>query len=256
LQRQTKAQKNNPQVWRRPDKKNKALIVLRASIEVQDVDAEDIMGVWRDIDYRFSWDDRCVKNTCHSLLGEHPDTQNEIGYYEGPFYCFSSVSLLFLFCFSSVSLLFPFFLLPLGAAPAPLSNRDFVLQSGWRYEFKGEKVWLSMNKSIDHEAFPEVKGIVRGISFMTGTQVLFFPFSFFFFLFFFFQIRQLPSGALQVTYVSNGDVGGWIPKPVTNWVVTKAAPGMMKQLIESAKGYKTWQNSDDKQVKKAEKIGK
>ena len=85
-------------------------------------------------------------------------------------------------------------------------------------------MWLYMNKSIDHEAFPEVKGVVRGISHMTGTQ-----------------IKRLESGAIRITYVSNGDVGGWIPKPITNWVVTKAAPGMMKQLVESAKGYKEWQ---------------
>ena len=70
-------------VWRRPDKKNKALIVMKASIEVEGVEPEDIMGVWRDIDYRFSWDDRCVKNTCHTVMGDDPKTQNEIGYYEG-----------------------------------------------------------------------------------------------------------------------------------------------------------------------------
>jgi hypothetical protein len=161
-------------VWRRPDKKNKALIVMRASITVKDVDPEDLMAVWRNIEYRFTWDDRCAKNVCHSLLGDDPATQNEVGYYE-------------------------------GKAPPPLSNRDFVLQSGWRLRWRGEARWLYMNRSIEHPEFPEVKGCVRGVSFITGVH-----------------IEQKEDGQVTITYVTNGDVGGWIPKPVTNWVVTKA----------------------------------
>lgn len=151
-------------VWRRPDAKNKALMVMRAAVTVHGVDPEDIMSVWRDIEYRFSWDDRCAKNTCHSVLGDDPATQNEIGYYE-------------------------------GVAPPPLSNRDFVLQSGWRYRFAGQPEWLYMNRSVEHPDFPEVKGCVRGISYLTGIQIL-----------------QKTDGAVTITYVTNGDVGGWIPK--------------------------------------------
>ena len=127
-------------VWRRPDKKNKALVVMRASITVSDLDPEDVMSVWKDIEYRFHWDDRCVRNECYETVGEG-ELLNELGYYE-------------------------------AKAPPPLSNRDFVVQSGFRYCFQEKKQWLFMNKSIDHEAFPEQKGIVRGISHITGTQVL------------------------------------------------------------------------------------
>ncbi len=165
---------------------------MRAAITVPDVDPEDVMAVWRDIAYRFTWDDRCAQNTCHSVLGEDPALQNEIGYYE-------------------------------GKAPPPLSNRDFLLQSGWRARWKGEPKWLYMNRSVQHPEYPEVKvsekrqrndgssshgraqGIVRGISHVTGVQ-----------------IEQASGGLVTITYVTNGDVGGWIPKPVTNWVVTKA----------------------------------
>merc|ERR1711991_9228 len=181
-------------VWRKPDKKNKAVMVMRASLTVPNVDPADVMGVWKDIEYRFSWDDRCARNECHSVLGDDPETQNEIGYYE-------------------------------AVAPTPLSNRDFVLQSGWRNMYKGERVWLYMNRSIDHEAYPEVKGVVRGISHITGIQML----------------QPEEGGDVSITYVTSGDVGGWIPKPVTNWVVTKAAPGLMKQMVDAARGYKQWQ---------------
>ena len=191
-------------VWRKPDKKDKTLMVLRAQIIVTDTDPDSVMSVWRDIEYRFKWDDRCVQNTCHQVLGDDPDTQNEIGYYE-------------------------------GSAPPPLSNRDFVLQSGWRYRHKGEPVWLYMNRSIQHDAFPEAKSCVRGISHITGIQMT----------------QQEANGPLTITYVTNGNVGGWIPKPVVNWVVTKAAPGLMKQLVEAAQGYNAWK-AEQAANKKAE----
>lgn len=149
-------------VWRRPDKKNKALIVLRASITVQAkeaLDPEDVMAVWRDIDYRFSWDDRCAQNLVHEVIGEDPGLQNEVGYYE-------------------------------GKAPPPLSNRDFVLQCGWRQRWQGAARWLYMNKSVEHPNFPEVKGLVRGLSHITGVE-----------------IAQEADGQVTITYVTNGDVG-------------------------------------------------
>jgi hypothetical protein len=190
-------------VWRRPDKKNKvydcllvlclilffvfffffffffflffvlfpkALIVLRAAITVpgaHSLDPEDVMAVWRDIEYRFSWDDRCAQNLVHQLIGDDPNSQNEIGYYE-------------------------------GKAPPPLSNRDFVLQCGWRQRWQGASRWLYLNKSVDHPDFPENKGIVRGLSHITGVE-----------------ISQEPDGSVTITYVTNGDVG---ERKETFWV--------------------------------------
>lgn len=182
-------------VWRRPDPKNKAIMMMRAQQVVpadQNLDPLDVMSVWRDIDYRFAWDDRCAVNVCHEKIAEGTDEENELGYYE-------------------------------AKAPPPLSNRDFVLQSGWRYRWKGCNTHLIMNKSIEHEAFPEKKGCVRALSFITGTR-----------------IACAEDGEVTITYVTSGDVGGWIPKAVTNWILKQAAPGLMKQMVDSSLAYKAW----------------
>jgi hypothetical protein len=148
------------------DKKNKSLIVLRATIIIpakEALDPEDVMAVWRDIEYRFSWDERCAKNSVQEVIGDDPELQNEIGYYE-------------------------------GKAPSPLSNRDFVLQCGWRQRYQGAARWLYLNRSVDHPQLPEVKGVVRGISHVTGVE-----------------IAQDADGLVTITYVTNGDVRGMIP---------------------------------------------
>ena len=50
--------------------------------------------------------------------------------------------------------------------------------------------------------------------------------------------------------VTNGDVGGWVPKAVTNWVVTYAAPGLMTQMVESARNYKKWKKEKQEEKEK------
>lgn len=177
--------------------------MLRAQIVAKGVSADDIMSVWRDIEYRFTWDDRCEKNSCLEMLGD-----DEIGYYE-------------------------------GKAPPPLSNRDFVLQSGHRYKWRGKKEWLYMNRSVTHPSLPEVKGCVRGISHVTGLRI----------------VEQDPAtesgeNELLITYVTNGDVGGWVPKAIVNWVVTKAAPGMMTQMISAAQGFRAWKTKQEEEKNK------
>lgn len=59
---------------------------MRASIVVpadKQLDPLDLLSVWRDLDYRFSWDDRCVSNTVHCKLEAGTPNENEIGYYQG-----------------------------------------------------------------------------------------------------------------------------------------------------------------------------
>lgn len=221
-------------VWCRADPTNKAVMMLRCCIRVPSakaLDPEDILAVWRDIDYRWTWDgerhraaphpiphpflpplrgapltrphaERCVVNTVHSSVGD-----DEVGYYE-------------------------------ASAPAPLSNRDFVLQCGYRTRFQGRPEWLTVNKSVSLDDVPPKKGIVRAISYVTGTKT------------------ELHSdGSVTVTYLTSGDAGGWLPKAVVNLcvgrgggcsqlitcsVIRKAGPGMMRQMVEAALGYKAW----------------
>ncbi len=56
-----------------------------------------------------------------------------------------------------------------------------------------------MNRSVTHPAIPEVKGVVRAQSFVTGTHTV-----------------RHTDGSVSITYITNGDVGGWLPKPVVN----------------------------------------
>jgi len=185
-------------VWRKPDPNNAALIILRCALTVSNVDPNDLMAVWRDIDYRFAWDDRCVINTCTQIIGEGENI-NEVGYYE-------------------------------GKAPPTITNRDFVLQTGWRYNYKGLKQHLYMNKSVEHPAHPVDKSKVRAISHLTGIRVLF----------------GQQDNKVALNYVTNGDICGSIPKRLINWAATKAAPGMMTQIVDAARGYQAWRKENPK----------
>lgn len=66
-------------------------------------------------------------------------------------------------------------------------------------QFQGRPEWLTMNRSVTHPELPEVKGVVRASSIVTGTHTV-----------------RNADGSVAITYITNGDVGGWLPKPVVN----------------------------------------
>lgn len=63
------------------------------------------------------------------------------------------------------------------------------------------------------------------------------------------RIVKAEDGSVALTYLTNGDVGGWLPKAVVNFIMTKAAPSLMTQMVASALKFKAWQA--EQEAKKA-----
>ena len=106
-------------------------------------------------------------------------------------------------------------------APSPLSNRDFVTHRTFR-AFPEEQRYVIFNKSALHEKMPEDPNFVRGHSFRTG-----------------YQMKKHEKGSI-LEYMTQSDPKGWIPKWVTNTVVTKVAPGIIEKMVKAAEGYEAW----------------
>ena len=60
----------------------------------------------------------------------------------------------------------PFVLCLSVSCPAPVKNRDFVIQSSWLQSPAGD--YAIINHSVFHRERPGRKGFVRGTSFLTG----------------------------------------------------------------------------------------
>eukprot|EP01121_Diplochlamys_sp_Union-15-3_P016015 TRINITY_DN537_c0_g1_i1.p1 TRINITY_DN537_c0_g1~~TRINITY_DN537_c0_g1_i1.p1 ORF type:complete len:253 (-),score=60.24 TRINITY_DN537_c0_g1_i1:4-762(-) len=104
---------------------------------------------------------------------------------------------------------------------AMVAGRDFCNQRSW-YVDKDKGEYVIKNYSVLHPDCPEKKGIVRGWSFQTG-----------------YWVRPHKEGC-TLTYITQADPRGWIPKWLTNKVTSKYAPSIIEKLAKAAKNYPDW----------------
>jgi hypothetical protein len=88
--------------------------------------------------------------------------------------------------------------------PAPLKNRDYVNQRSWRV-VPGH-YYIVFNHSVSHEKEPPLRNFIRGVSYVTG-----------------FLVRPSGEGSV-LTYITQSDPKGKIPKWVINFALYKIAP--------------------------------
>ncbi|XP_064404303.1 START domain-containing protein 10-like [Halichondria panicea] len=104
--------------------------------------------------------------------------------------------------------------------PAPLKNRDFVNQRSWRCY--GEDQFVSFNHSVSHPELPQKKNFIRALSYLTG-----------------FVVRSGDTGC-NITYVTQSDPKGSIPKWLINFALNKLAPAVFRQLYVATTKYEAW----------------
>lgn len=148
------------------------------------ISANTMYDVLHDPDYRKEWDEHMLISTEIGYLNPN----NDVGYYA-------------LSC------------------PAPVRNRDFVLQRSW-LDMGDEK--LIINHSVNHKDYGPRKGFVRAISYITG-----------------FLVRKRSEGCF-LGYISQTDPKGKLPIWLVNKISQKFAPRVVKQLRRAAEGYETW----------------
>ncbi|SCU70741.1 START domain containing protein, putative [Trypanosoma equiperdum] len=122
------------------------------------------------------------------------------------------------------------------AAKSPatgVTNRDFVNQRAWHSAGNGE--FIIFNTSVPHRDVPtnylkankiSSDSVVRGFSKITG-----------------YLIRPWEDKGTKgccLTYVTQCDVGGWIPTMVMNYVTTKASPNTVKTVRGAVAGFTEW----------------
>ncbi len=91
-----------------------------------------------------------------------------------------------------------------GLAPTPISSRDFCTLKSWRYNYRGVAMQnVFVNHSVRWEAFPAQEGYIRARSFQTGNL-----------------LRPRDDGLLEIVYVTQSDIKGWIPAYVVNYVTS------------------------------------
>lgn len=148
------------------------------------INANTLFDVLHDPDYRKEWDEHMQESIEIGYLNPN----NDIGYYA-------------LSC------------------PAPVKNRDFVLQRSW-LDMGNEK--LILNHSVEHKDYTPRKGYIRAVSHLTG-----------------FVIRVVDEGCF-LGYISQTDPRGKLPPWLVNKITQKFAPKVVKQLRKAAEGYETW----------------
>ncbi|XP_076362899.1 START domain-containing protein 10-like [Tachypleus tridentatus] len=109
--------------------------------------------------------------------------------------------------------------------PAPLKNRDFVLQRSW---LDTGKEYLLFNHSVFHKLLPIKKGFIRGISFLTG-----------------FVIRPVNGKGCELNYVTQCDPSGSLPVWVINKFTQICAPKLVKKLQKASVGYISWKQKNN-----------
>lgn len=185
-------QKGLTNVWtRRNDVSDFNMVKIRG--DYSDVKAETIYDVIHDPVYRATWDPNILegKEICRI------DATNDIGYYA-------------------------------MKLPKPLANRDFVTQRSW--SDRGVQK-LILNHSVSHASMPPRKGIVRGISYMTGYHIIS-------------TVNDPKKPGCQITYITQADPKGRLP----TWVVNKAtqylAPKVITKLHDACLGYEDWKKNN------------
>merc|ERR1711892_333250 len=116
-------------VWTRPAE-NSHFRMIRLKTVFPDVTADTLYDVLHDPVFRKTWDKHMLSSCDLGVLNPN----NDLSYYA-------------LHC------------------PAPLKNRDFVLQRSW---LQTPQEYYIINHSVFHRDFPAKKGFVRGVSHLTG----------------------------------------------------------------------------------------
>ncbi|KAL1491519.1 hypothetical protein ABEB36_012104 [Hypothenemus hampei] len=160
----------------------------------QDVNANTMFDVLHDPDYRKQWDEHMMMSKEIGYLNPN----NDVGYYA-------------LSC------------------PAPVKNRDFVLQRSW-LDMGDEK--LIINHSVNHKDYAPRKGFIRAVSYLTG-----------------FVIRKRDTGCF-LGYISQTDPKGKLPSWLVNKITQKFAPRVVKKLKRAAEGYEEWKFSQSNPMNK------
>ncbi|VDL18036.1 unnamed protein product [Hymenolepis diminuta] len=114
-------------------------------------------------------------------------------------------------------------------SPFGLKDRDFVNQRSWHTD---GSVYIIMNHSVVHKQKPQVEGVVRGISCITG-----------------YLIRPSGADSCEFIYITHSDPRGKIPTWVVNATVKTFAPLMTKRLYEAACGYSAWKATHNPDLK-------
>merc|ERR550519_1963152 len=149
--------------------------MIRLKTVFSDVKAEILYDVLHDPDYRKTWDKHMLESKELGMLNPN----NDLSYYA--IHC-----------------------------PAPVKNRDFVLQRSWLQT--GSESYI-INHSVHHRSAPPKKGFIRGISYLTGLLV-----------------TPVAGGGCELGYVAHSDPKGQLPIWVTNKLSTILAPKMVKRL--------------------------
>eukprot|EP01080_Neovahlkampfia_damariscottae_P003066 gene3066-5236_t len=92
-----------------------------------------------------------------------------------------------------------------------VSHRDFVTRRSIR---KKEDECIVLFKSIEHEKMPTRSGHVRAFTYING-----------------YYMKKHEKGT-ELTYVTRGDLGGYFPSWVINYVATQIAPGVIQNVKE------------------------
>ncbi|PZC80960.1 hypothetical protein B5X24_HaOG213729 [Helicoverpa armigera] len=182
-------EKEGVKVWAE-DAAHGALRTVKVVAEFEDVEPDALYDVLHDPEYRSVWD-------THMLAAEdagHINVNNDVGYYA-------------------------------MSCPAPLKNRDFVLQRSW-LDTGDEKMIL--NHSVFHKDYPPRKGYVRAMSLLTG-----------------FVVRTRAGAGSWLGYVSRSDPRGALPAWLVNRVTAQLAPRLVQQLHAAARRYPGWKALTD-----------
>jgi len=179
-------QQGSTRVWSRPAD-NSHFRMIRLKTVFSDVKPETLYDVLHDPDYRKTWDKHMLESKELGMLNPN----NDLSYYA--IHC-----------------------------PAPVKNRDFVLQRSWLQT--GSESYI-INHSVHHRSAPPKKGFIRGISYLTGLLV-----------------TPVAGGGCELGYVAHSDPKGQLPIWVTNKLSTILAPKMVKRLHKACLNYPKWKN--------------